>query len=66
MTTDRKRVDLSRFNNADFPKGADPVKMAFWYIASVLFFLNPLFPFRSPKVDILRSFGTYSCIHQCQ
>jgi putative colanic acid biosynthesis acetyltransferase WcaF len=57
MTTDRRRVDLSRFNNADFPKGAGSVKMMLWYFTNALFFLNPLFPFRGPKPVLLRLFG---------
>ena len=57
MTTERKRVDLSRFNNADFPKGAGGVKMTLWYFTNALFFLNPLFPFRSVKPGLLRLFG---------
>ena len=55
--TERKRVDLSRFNNADFPKGAGAVKMTLWYFTNALFFQNPLFPFRSPKPALLRLFG---------
>ena len=55
--TDRKRVDLSRFTNTDFPKGAGAVKMTLWYFTNAFFFLNPLFPFRSPKPALLRLFG---------
>ncbi len=55
--TDRPRVDLSRFDNADFPKGAGPVKRALWYFVNAVFFLAPLFPFRSPKPWLLRLFG---------
>lgn len=57
MTHERKRVDLSRFNNTDFPKGAGAVKMTLWYFTNALFFLNPLFPFRSVKPGLLRLFG---------
>ena len=57
MTNERVHVDLSRFDNADFPKGAGPVKLALWYFTNALFFLNPLFPFRSPKPALLRLFG---------
>ncbi len=57
MNTGRSRVDLSRFNNADFPKGASTVKMTLWYFTNALFFLNPCFPFRSVKPALLRLFG---------
>jgi putative colanic acid biosynthesis acetyltransferase WcaF len=53
----RPTVDLSRFNNADFPKGAGALKMTLWYFTNALFFLNPLFPFRSVKPGLLRLFG---------
>ena len=57
MTNERVHVDLSRFDNADFPKGAGPVKLALWYFTNALFFLNPLFPFRRVKPALLRLFG---------
>lgn len=57
MTTQRPSVDLSRFSNAGFPKGAGAVKMTLWYFTNVLFFINPLFPFRRVKPALLRLFG---------
>lgn len=54
---ERARVDLSRFNNTGFPLGAGPVKRTLWYFTNALFFINPLFPFRSPKPALLRLFG---------
>jgi putative colanic acid biosynthesis acetyltransferase WcaF len=57
MTHVRPQVDLSRFNNAHFPKGAGPVIRLLWYVVNALFFLNPLFPFRSVKPILLRLFG---------
>ena len=57
MTPSRPRADLSRFNNADFPLGAGIMKRTLWYITNALFFINPLFPFRSPKPVLLRLFG---------
>lgn len=57
MTHERKHVDLSRFNNAGFPKGAGALKMTLWYFTNALFFINPLFPFRGPKPALLRLFG---------
>lgn len=58
MTVERRQVDLSRFNNArTFDPGAGMVKRTLWYFTNALFFLNPCFPFRSPKPFLLRLFG---------
>jgi putative colanic acid biosynthesis acetyltransferase WcaF len=58
MSTSRATVDLSRFNNSsDFDPGAGFVKRTLWYFTNAIFFLNPLFPFRSPKPALLRLFG---------
>lgn len=57
MTGTRVKTDLSRFNNSDFPLGAGIIKRTLWYFTNALFFLNPLFPFRSPKPLLLRLFG---------
>lgn len=51
------RVDLSRFNNAHYDIGAGAVKNILWYFVNALFFINPCFPFRSPKPHLLRLFG---------
>ncbi|MCO6482885.1 MAG: WcaF family extracellular polysaccharide biosynthesis acetyltransferase [Flavobacteriales bacterium] len=57
MIQERQRVDLSRFDNSSFPRGAGFIKEALWYFTNALFFINPLFPFRSPKPALLRLFG---------
>jgi len=58
MNASRKQVDLSRFDNsATFDPGAGLLKRTLWYFTNVLFFINPLFPFRSPKPALLRLFG---------
>ena len=58
MISPRPTVDLSRFDNSrTFDPGAGVVKRTFWYFTNALFFLNPLFPFRSPKPHLLRIFG---------
>ncbi|MCC6840480.1 MAG: colanic acid biosynthesis acetyltransferase WcaF [Flavobacteriales bacterium] len=57
MNQERPRADLSRFNNAGFPLGAGLIKRTLWYFTNALFFINPLFPFRSPKPVLLRLFG---------
>ena len=58
MTTLRKQVDLSRFDNSTtFTPGAGVVKRTLWFFTNALFFQNPAFPFRSPKPWLLRLFG---------
>ncbi|QQR86276.1 MAG: colanic acid biosynthesis acetyltransferase WcaF [Flavobacteriales bacterium] len=57
MNGERRSVDLSRFDNSDFSIGAGAVKYTLWYFTNALFFLNPLFPFRTPKPWLLRLFG---------
>ena len=58
MSTPRKQVDLSLFDNSStFDPGAGLLKRTLWYFTNVLFFLNPAFPFRSPKPHLLRLFG---------
>ncbi len=57
MREEKPRVDLSRFDNSDFPLGAGLIKRTLWYFVNALFFINPLFPFRSPKPLLLRIFG---------
>ena len=58
MNPTRPQVDLSRFDNTStFDPGAGVVKRTLWYFTNALFFINPLFPFRSPKPHLLRLFG---------
>lgn len=57
MTEARKKVDLSRFDNSWYQHGAGVVKRTLWYFTNALFFINPLFPFRSVKPALLRLFG---------
>jgi putative colanic acid biosynthesis acetyltransferase WcaF len=58
MNPTRPQVDLSRFDNTStFDPGAGVVKRTLWYFTNALFFINPLFPFRSPKPQLLRLFG---------
>ena len=68
MSQQRPTVDLSRFDNSKtFDPGAGFVKRTLWYFTHVIFFLNPGFPFRSPKPALLRLFvakvGTSRVIH---
>ncbi len=53
----RTRVDLSRFDNSQYEVGASLIKRTLWYFTNALFFINPCFPFRSPKPALLRLFG---------
>lgn len=58
MTVPRKKVDFSKFDNSTYYKHkASVLKRTLWYFTNVLFFINPLFPFRSVKPAILRMFG---------
>lgn len=50
-------IDLSRFNNAEFSRGASALKEAAWWLVRSLLFA-PWFPVPSPlKVTALRCFG---------
>jgi putative colanic acid biosynthesis acetyltransferase WcaF len=57
MTNSRPRVDLSRFDNSWYQHGAGVLKRTAWYFVNAVFFINPGFPFRSPKPVLLRMFG---------
>jgi putative colanic acid biosynthesis acetyltransferase WcaF len=58
MSERQRQVDLSLFDNSKtFDHGAGVLKRTLWYFANALFFINPLFPFRSPKPALLRLFG---------
>ena len=50
-------VDLNSYDNSWYYPGAGKVKQFLWYFVNVLFFLNPLNPFSSLKVSLLRLFG---------
>jgi len=50
-------MDLSRYDNSDFERGAPPWKEACWTAVRCLFFQNPL-PWPSAlRVELLRAFG---------
>ncbi len=51
-----KQTDLSSFDNSDYRPGSPPRK-ALWYLVSLLFFQNYLFPFSGLKQFWLTVFG---------
>lgn len=52
-----KSMDLSKFNNTNFHRGAPKLKEVLWIIVSTFLFKNSLFVFNGFKVFILRLFG---------
>ena len=50
------KTDLSKFNNVWYHPGSK-VRRVLWHLTSSLFFINPLFPFISVKIMLLRMFG---------
>lgn len=54
---DKKQIDLSKYNNSWYKPGASIFKRFLWYYTNILFFINPLNPFISLKVFLLRLFG---------
>ena len=51
-----RKTDLSTFNN-NWYKPGNPIIILVWYVVNILFFINPLNPFCSLKVFLLRMFG---------
>ena len=51
------KTDLSVYDNSWYNPGGGLFKRLIWYIANVLFLLNPLNPFSGIKIRILRLFG---------
>lgn len=52
------KTDLSNYDNSWFKTGGGRMKCLLWYFSNVLFFINPLNPFSSLKVRLLRLFGS--------
>ncbi|MFN0015264.1 MAG: WcaF family extracellular polysaccharide biosynthesis acetyltransferase [Saprospiraceae bacterium] len=50
-------VDLSRFNNTHFERGAPRWKEALWLLVSALVFQHELAIWNAPKIWLLRLFG---------
>lgn len=51
------KTNLSKYNNDAYKPGKNALIRLFWYYTNVLFFLNPLFPFSSFKIFLLRLYG---------
>ena len=50
-------VKLSNYNNSWYSPGANKRKQLLWYFINIIFFTNPLNPFSSLKVSLLRLLG---------
>lgn len=51
------KTDLSKFDSSWFKTG-NKIRWVLWHITSSLFFINPLFTLTTPKVFLLRLFGS--------
>jgi putative colanic acid biosynthesis acetyltransferase WcaF len=52
-----QKVDNSSFNNSWYQPGGNPLKRVLWYLINGLVLINPLNPFSSLKIAVLRLFG---------
>ena len=57
MSEQQGKVDLSRFNAAEFDIGASWFKYGMWQLCSILFFMSPFNPSSKLKASLLRLFG---------
>lgn len=57
MSGQQAKVDLSRFNPAEFDIGASWFKYGLWQLCSILFFMSPFCPSSKLRAIILRWFG---------
>jgi putative colanic acid biosynthesis acetyltransferase WcaF len=57
LSYSQARTDLSTYNNDWYNPGASALKRMLWYLVNVSLFINPLNPFSSLKVILLRLFG---------
>lgn len=53
----KEKTSLEDYTTGDFEIGKDKVIQVIWYIANVLFLMNPLNPISSLKVFLLKVFG---------
>ncbi|MBF9253829.1 colanic acid biosynthesis acetyltransferase WcaF [Pontibacter sp. 172403-2] len=54
---DQNKVNLNSYNNSWYQPGGSAIRRMLWYFINVLFFLNPLNPFSTFKVWLLKLFG---------
>ncbi|MDO6440379.1 WcaF family extracellular polysaccharide biosynthesis acetyltransferase [Cyclobacterium sp. 1_MG-2023] len=50
--------DLSKYDNSWYNPGGNSFKRILWYYTNIVFFINPLNPFSSLKIFLLRLFGS--------
>ena len=51
------KTDLSKYNHSEYTPGSNTITRFLWYFVNVLFFVNPLNPWSTLKVTLLRLFG---------
>jgi putative colanic acid biosynthesis acetyltransferase WcaF len=54
---DKASIYLQNYDNSWYDPGASKLKQILWYFTNILFFINPLNPFSSLKVFLLKLFG---------
>jgi putative colanic acid biosynthesis acetyltransferase WcaF len=52
-----KKTRLENYDNTKYSPGRNIFVLSLWYFVNVLFFINPMNPFSSLKVALLRVFG---------
>ena len=50
------KTQLSKYNNKQYHPGKNVIIRTLWYFTNILFFINPLIPFSTLKIILLRIF----------
>ncbi|MCI4668420.1 MAG: WcaF family extracellular polysaccharide biosynthesis acetyltransferase [Bacteroidia bacterium] len=57
MTAQQGKTNLLAFNNDWYKPGGSAIKRVLWFLVNAVFLINPIIPFSSLKVGLLRLFG---------